>query len=178
MAQALGRSIFIIFTALALVALGGCQQRVSPKEAAAFNQALVDAQKRLREAGVEFGRSASAAAGGGTIEVSMLDHAKQKAVDAVARVKSDVQRLDVPKSASARAFHAAYLQMVEKEEKLLAEELDAIVKTLKDPTRPAEAKRKRIMLIVNYLTKMEQDAMVSVKDAQAAFAKEHGVTLR
>ncbi len=177
MMQAAGKPILVFITALALVALGGCQ-RVSQKEAAAFNQALVDAQKRLREAGVEFGRSASAAAGGGTIEVTMLDHAKQKAVDAVARVKSDVQRLDVPKSASARAFHAAYLQMVEKEEKLLAEELDAIVKTLKDPARSPDAKRKRILLIVNYLTKMEQDAMVSVKDAQAAFAKEHGVTLR
>ncbi len=34
------------------------------------------------------------------------------------------------------------------------------------------------MLIANYLTKMEADAMASVKEAQAAFAREHGVTLR
>lgn len=167
----------VLCAGLALCAAGGCS-RVSSQEAARFNEALVQSQKRLNDAGLEFGKSAGAAIDGGAVEVAMLDRALEKTLEAVARSKGDVQNMTVPKSAAARNFHVAYLKMVETEEKLLAEELGSIVKTLKDPARPAAAKHKRVMLIANYLTKMEADAMASVKEAQAAFAREHGVKLR
>ncbi len=70
----------------------------------------------------------------------MLDRAMEKANEAVARVKADVKNMQVPKSAAARNFHAAYLAMLETEEKLLAEELGSIVRTLKDPARPPRSR--------------------------------------
>ncbi|MSQ54860.1 MAG: hypothetical protein EXR31_05780 [Betaproteobacteria bacterium] len=177
MAQTILRWVAILLAAITLAAASGCS-RVSSKEAAQFNAALVQSQKRLNDAGQEFGKSAGAAIGGGVIEVAMLDRALEKTSEEMARVKSDVKTMRVPNSAAARNFHAAFTTMLETEEKLLAEELGAIVRTLKDPSRPAAAKHKRVMLIANYLTKMEADAMASVKEAQAAFAKEHGVKLR
>jgi len=168
---------FLGVAALALVVVAGCS-RVSTQEAVQFNDALVASQKRLHGAGVRFGEAAAKAISGGPAEAVMLDRALENAKEEMARARADVRNLAVPKSDSARAFHAAFLQMLDTEEKLLAEELGSITSTLKDPSRPLDAKRRRVTLIVNYLQKVEQDALATVKAAQSEFAKAHGFKLR
>ena len=171
------RSGFSLALACLLLAAAGCS-RVSPQEAAKFNDALVASQKRLYDAGVKFGDAAAKALAGGPAEAVILDRALERAQEEMAKAKADVRNLQVPKSDSARAFHAEFQRMLDTEEKLLAEELGTIVRTLKDPSRTLDAKRKRVLLIANYLQKVEQDALASVKIAQAEFAKAHGFKLR
>ncbi len=107
-----------------------------------------------------------------------IDRALENAKEEMARARADVRNLAVPKSDSARAFHAAFTRMLDTEEKLLAAELGAIAATLKDSSRSPDAKRKRVLLIANYLQKVEQDALATVKAAQAEFAKAHGFQVR
>lgn len=171
------RGFLSMLLAIALAAGAGCG-RVSTQEAVHFNDALVASQKRLYEAGVKFGDAAGKALGGGPAEAVLLDRALENAKEEMARARADVRNLAVPKSDSARAFHAAFTRMLDTEEKLLADELGAIAATLKDSSRSPDAKRKRVLLIANYLQKVEQDALATVKTAQAEFAKAHGFQVR
>ncbi len=54
MAHAHPKWFAILGAAIALAAASGCS-RVSSREAAQFNDALVQSQKRLNDAGLEFG---------------------------------------------------------------------------------------------------------------------------
>jgi len=162
----------------ALLGLAGCGKKVTTAEAVKFNEALVATQKRLHDAGFEFGKAAAAAVGGGHVELAMAARAHESAQEALERVRSELRMIQVPKAASAQQFHDAYVKMIAEQEKLLVEEFGAILKVLQDPRQTPEQRRRRIQVIITYLQKLERESLAPVRDAQAAFAGEFNITLR
>jgi hypothetical protein len=164
--------------ALALsAALSGCS-KVSTQDAAEFNNTMVRAHKRVGDAGKEFVDTIAAAIDGQVMDVAMARSKFEFVVEAIDRAHADTRTLRVPKSPSAQAFYDAQQALLAKQEQVVKEDFKAIVKVLDDPLITPQERINKLRPIARYLRSLDAAEQDRVKQAQAAFAREHGITLK
>ena len=160
-----------------LAAISGCS-KVSTAEAVKFNDALVAANKRLSQAGKEFGEAAVKAIEGQTLEVAMAKRAFVKVSEAMESVNSEMRLIKVPDSPSGRKFHEEYLALLKTEEQMVKDDLGAIMRLLENPAQTPAMRQRKIVPIARYLDQMDDQNLARIRQVQAAFAKEHGFKIK
>jgi hypothetical protein len=163
--------------ALALFLFSGCN-KVSTVDAVKFNDELVATGKRVSLAGMTFSIAAVKAIEGGVMEVALAKREFENVTDALAKAQSDMKKVKVPDSATARTFFEEHQKLLKLQEQIVNEDFKAIVKVLDDPLITTDVRVRKIRPIAGYLKSIDQDQVGNLKQAQAAFAKEHGFKLK
>ena len=163
--------------ALALIAFAGCS-KVSTVDAVRFNDELVATGKRVSVAGVAFSVAAVKAIEGGVMEVALAKREFENVTDALAKAQGDMKRVKVPDSLTARKFFEEHQKLLTLQEQIVSEDFKAIVKVLDDPLITTDVRLRKLRPIAGYLKSIDQDQVGNLKQAQAAFAKEHGFKLK
>lgn len=163
--------------ALALVVFAGCS-KVSTNDAVRFNDELVAAGKRVSISGLAFSVAAVKAIEGGVMEVALAKREFENVTDALAKAQSDMKMVKVPDSATARKLFEEHQKLLKLQEAIVSEDFKAIVKVLDDPLITPDVRMRKLRPIANYLKSIDQDQVGNLRQAQAAFAKEHGFQLK
>ena len=162
---------------LALLAFAGCN-KVATVDAVRFNDELVATGKRVSLAGMTFSVAAVKAIEGGVMEVALAKREFENVTDALAKAQGDMKRVKVPDSPTARKFFEEHQKLLMLQEQIVNEDFKAIVKVLDDPLITTDARLKKIRPIAGYLKSIDRDQVENLKQAQAAFAREHGFKIR
>ena len=170
--------IIYALAAAAALALAGCSKGVTSAQALQYNNSLVEAYERIGKAMIAFGKAAGEALEGQIIEVAKAKREHENLAEAITRTRADIRIIPVPKSETAKAFYDEVEKLLASQEKMVQEDMRAIVKVLEDPSLSARDRQGKIVPIVQYLDAMETDAYSSVRETQAEFARAHGFELR
>ena len=171
------RFICTAFAAALLFSMAGCS-KVSRSAAIQFNDALVEAGNRVAVSGQAFGEAAGKAIGGGIQEVAKAKREFENVTDALTRAKSDMKLIKVPDTPSARRFFDEHQKLLKLQEQIVKEDFGAIVKVLDDQLLTPQERSRKLMPIANYLRSLDQNMLVDLMAAQAAFAKETGFQIK
>lgn len=172
------RTVPALVAALALAAsLSGCS-KVSSEQAVEFNDAVVQSQKRISDSSKEFVDTIAAAIDGQIVDVAKARSKFGFVVEAIDRAREDARAVRIPKSPSAQLFYDAHLALLAKQEQVVKEDFKAIVKVLDDPLITPQQRINKLIPIARYLRTLDIAEQDRVKQTQAAFAREHRITLK
>jgi hypothetical protein len=151
--------------------------RITVAEAKQFNDALVNANKRLENAGRDFGLAVGPAVAGNEVNLFQVRRTYNQLVQTLNEVKADMRALKVPPSQSARAFYDAHQRALAGQEQMVQNDLGEIVRLVEDPRMNKAARAQRIQEIMQRSTKREQEDLEPLRTAQREFAREYNLLL-
>jgi len=172
------QSFCVLISAAMFLAAGCGKKGTSAADAVRFNDGLVASSKRVTDSAKAFGEAVGPAVDGGIEQVAKAKRELENVEEALQRAEADVRLLKVPESPAAKAFYDEHQKLLKHQEQMVKEEFRAIVKVLNDPLLSANDRRKKISPMARYIQSMDQGSFAGIRQAQAAFAKEHGFRLK
>ena len=142
-----------------------------------FNDAIVGFNSRLTTAGQRFGNAVQAAIGGNPADVTKLREEYQGVQKTLAKVNADMQTLKVPDSPAAHRFYEAEQRFLKYQERLVQEDLAAIIKVVEDPNVGKDEKASRVKELIGEIVQDEASELAPLRRAQVKFAKAHNIKL-
>lgn len=152
------------------------QPGIPQAEALAFNQKFVVAQKRLEEAGKQFGQAMQTCliqGGRNTLPVRTQYQSAQNTVNAV---RTEVQSWAVPNSAAAKNLHQGYQRFLQGQVETM-QKFGEIVAILENGALPPQQKSQRIQQIVQTVEAAERTQLAELQSLQREFARENKIML-
>ena len=163
-------------TLLPLLAVAGCGN--SRKDALAFNEALVNANRKLELPAKEFLESLPRAITGGPADAAQVKQLYEKTRQAMQQVKADMESVHVPSSQSAQALYEAHQKYLQGEERLIEKDFAEVVKLLENSKLGAAEKAQKVNEILVRGGTTEQADLAVLKSAQRNFAQDNHLTLQ
>jgi len=145
-------------------------------EATNFNQAIVDAVKRIDQTAKPFFEGVYAVASGER-DPTELRRARDEFKEALADIKRQAKVLKVPSAITSMNFYECFQRLLKTEEHVLSG-MDDILAVVEDRNLSAAAKREAIEWILNALGTEETAIREELRIRQHAFATEHTARLK
>jgi len=146
------------------------------EEAHKFNQAIVEANKKLFAAGGEWGQNAHLN-DNVSPDADGLQKGYKNCQKVLAEVKAEMKGLKVPETKSAGEFYKLHQKFLDAQERSIKNELKDLTDVLSDPKLQDKEKKDKALEILKKANKSEQDLVVELQKAQETFAKEFGIDL-
>jgi hypothetical protein len=153
-----------------LLAAAGCAG-----EAVTFNNAIVNYNKRLNEAGKKFGEALAPALQGGAVNVAQVKATYAEVESTLEQVKKDFAALHVPKSASGQKLAKSYEKFLAGQESAVKNQMAQLVKLVEAPGRPNAG---MLMSVLQEVGRREQGDLAELQNAQREFARENNIKLQ
>jgi hypothetical protein len=162
---------------LAAVLYFGQTQR-NRAEALALNQAVVNANRKLADAGKSFGVTLSPLIQHGqNPDVRTVRNAYDRAVKIMQEVHADMRAAKVPDSLSARFLHQAHQRMLKNQETIVRDHFGEIVRVVEDENLSPAEKKRAIEDVFAKIRPLESGDVANVQVAQRKMAEEYNYRL-
>ncbi len=156
--------------------LVGCTASDDDRPYVDFITAIGDANGRLKSSGDKFGRLLQPALDGDKANVPKLRPALDRMKATLAAAKTQVGALTVPGDQVSQAYHAAEMNLLDDEERLIAD-LERIIEVLEGPGE-LTAKREHILKLLADANEKEKADLQKLQSVQTTFAAQHHITIR
>ena len=165
---------------LLLFFVGTAQAQDDMADALKFNEAIVNANKRLEMIGEKFGRQIAMALSGKPNDIANVKKGYAEVQKVLKSVQADMKKLadEIPDSAEAKEFYQAHQKFLKGQERMVKVEFQQIVDVVSDTTLDADEKLEKIKEILVSVEKIEQADLKVLQAAQRKFAKKHGIILK
>lgn len=147
-------------------------------DALAFSDAMANANKKLHDAGFNFGKSIRPAIDGGAKEAADAENALKETAKVLAAVQADMKALKVPNLPLAREFYNAHQEFLKGQETMVKNDFAQVLAVVKDPSLKPADKMAKIQKVVEEVVKAENLELVKLQKAQKDFADKVGITLK
>ncbi|MCA9519847.1 MAG: hypothetical protein KC609_02695 [Myxococcales bacterium] len=178
------RNLSALFVMLLIASgLSGCKQvkrmfRNTTKEAQAFNNKLVAANKTINLAAQAFGRHLKPVLEGKKADSAALDKKFTEMKAAFDRVDQEMKGLKVPDLDGAKKLYDAHQKFLDGQREMINGTLKKILEVAKNDKLDVQAKRLQISKLLPEISKREGQDLKVLRTAQREFAGKNKLQLR
>jgi hypothetical protein len=143
-----------------------------------YNEAVVKANARLHEGGVEYGKVLATLYREEPVDTRELARQLDSLRKTLASVMADMEKSPLPDSDAARAFQTAHRKFLDGQKVLVDSDLPLVAKVLEDATLTLAAKKQKVEGILDSMGARENQTHQELLEAQHAYADAHGFTIK
>lgn len=147
-------------------------------DAKKYNNALVALTQRLESAGFNLGSALSGQLAQQHSDAPACRKALNDAVAAYNDVVRDANALKVPSGSKAAALHAAFKEFLRGQGEIITVHFAELTSIAENRTLTAQQKQSKAAEIIARVSPIEQNALARLREAQSAFAREHGARIQ
>lgn len=155
-----------------LFVAGGCER----KHPAAFNDELVNANRRITKAALDFQRTIRPLKNGGSANAAAVKKAHDDLVKVLDEVQQEAKDMHSPASSSGRNLYKAYQRYLESQQKTVQTHFAEIVKIVEGPGTGTDKWRRIDPLLVK-IDQAEMSDQETFKKAHQAYAQTYNLNL-
>lgn len=165
------------------LAASGCKQvrkflGSDTKVAQAFNAKIVEANRTINRAAVEFGKHLRPVLAGSKPNVATLDAKFAALKSALERVEKEMKQLKVPDLEGAKELYEAHQRFLVGQRAIIDGTLKTILDVAKDAKLDLQAKREKMAKLFPEISKREGTDLNVLREVQRSFAKKNRLQLR
>jgi len=156
--------------------LSQAQQQQAP-DPLVYNDAVVKANARLHEGGVEYGNVLAALYREESVDTRELARQLDSLRKTLASVLAEMEKTPLPDSDAARAYQTAHRKFLDGQKVLINSDLPLVAKVLEDATLTLAAKKQKVEGIVDSMAARDNQTHQVLLEAQQAYADAHDFTI-
>jgi hypothetical protein len=160
------------------LASGGFAEEEDNSEALAFNKAVLEANARLHDGGIAYGKALLPLLRGEAVDSRELKRQLDNLGKIHESVLADMQQARAPDSDAARAFQKSHQKFLEGQQVLIEADLPLVGRIAEDATLTPAVKQEKVQAILDSMDARETQTHRDLLEAQKAFAAAHNFSIK
>ncbi len=169
---------FLRLTLLVTLPFAASAARADDTLATEFVKSVFQANKKLRDAGFEFGKQLGPIVAGNPADLAALTGKYSELVMTLKHVKSEMQVLKTPESKEAKDLSSAHQGFLRGQTTMIEGDLAEILSIAVHPRTDAAQKKEQIQKLLEEMTKREQSDSANLMPAIRAFLVANDIDIR
>jgi hypothetical protein len=170
--------VLALAVTLGTLAFFGPEAGAGEGDALRYNNAVVKLTQGLNLAGRKFGMAIGPALKGQAVDLPKVKMGQQELRKALAGAKKEAAGLKPHASETGRKMGKALERFLKGQEEVVKTDVGDIVRLLEATNPPDAQGSEQLQTIIRRMLQRETPALRDLQQAQEAFAKEHGITLK